>query len=133
MGVVCIQVGRSIFSIEDVLILRYGNKIITKNSRKTYFSSYLEGMEQFRNLLMYADILGNLSQESKEKVKEDPDWADIKDKRDPLLLWRRITQTHINGESLMANLNIYQAQQIYGRLRTQSRPFINLKRSLLKP
>ncbi len=69
--------------------------------------------------LIYADIIGQLSQESKEKVKQD--WADIKDKREPLRLWRRIPQTHINEESLMATLNIYQARQIYVRLRMNSK------------
>jgi hypothetical protein len=168
---------RSICSIEDVPILRYGNKNnyhkfkedllsylsreygmvskfietdelyippvpkrprlppnVTASMKKTFMMMHAEDVKlyvrrltenQEKLCLIYADILGNLSQESKEKVKEAPDWEVIKDKRDPLRLWRRITHTHINGESLMGNLNIYQAQQIYNRLRMNSKQTVH--------
>jgi hypothetical protein len=46
---------------------------------------------------VFALIKGALSKESKDKVEQAANWADIDRDKDPLLLWRRIVETHQNG------------------------------------
>jgi len=49
-------------------------------------------------VILFDVIRGNLSLESRQKVEESSSWGDIKHQRDPLLLLRRIRDTHSAGE-----------------------------------
>jgi hypothetical protein len=46
---------------------------------------------------VFGIIWMHLSQESQDKVRQDPDWADINLIKDPLRLWKRIQLTHSVG------------------------------------
>jgi hypothetical protein len=93
---------------EQLLMMEYTEK--RKLRTKAIFQ-----MEEQRPKL-FAVIWGNLSNESKDKIKEDPDWAAIEQAQDPLRLWVRLTATHIMGEARIGPINIEMTRQAYNRL-----------------
>jgi hypothetical protein len=50
---------------------------------------------------LYHTIFGNMSAESRQRVMQAADWADIEKKRDPLRLWLRIKATHLVNDDSM--------------------------------
>ncbi len=53
-------------------------------------------MEMFKNRpKMFAEMWGHMSEESKDKVRQHPNWHLIQKEDDPLELWKAIKATHI--------------------------------------
>jgi hypothetical protein len=67
-------------------------------------------------LPMYATIYGQLSKESKEKIKEDDAWDEIDTLKDPVRLWVLIGATHQSGGSGTERLDKLQARNFYNSL-----------------
>lgn len=64
-------------------------------------------------LALYAVILGQLSQESLNKVKEAENWEEIETSRDPRLLWLRVWETHQSGASGNKAIDFLQVRKRY--------------------
>ena len=66
---------------------------------------------------VYAFIWSNLSQESKEKVQEDPNYPIYQASQDPLSLWLRIARTHIVGDVRISPIALHLAKETFSNLR----------------
>ena len=65
---------------------------------------------------MYAAIWGNCSAESRERIQQIANWADIENNRDPVELIKRIYATHAVPEDAVAIVALEQAITKYHRL-----------------
>ena len=66
---------------------------------------------------LYAVIWGQLSFESQEQVRTDPDFDEANAEKDPLLLYQIVRRTHIAGRIVDAITTRYNARESYKKLR----------------
>ncbi len=65
-------------------------------------------------------MLGNMSAESKDKVKQDTNWTTILAEQDPLELLKIIKSTHIIGQTNIKRLDTFYARESFETLKQKS-------------
>jgi hypothetical protein len=79
----------------------------------------ISDMEQSKPAL-YAVIWGQLSYESEEAIKLDPNWAAIERSKDPLALYKRLLEVHRTANSGFTVEDKRKSREDYSRMRQQS-------------
>ena len=79
----------------------------------------ISDMEQSKPAL-YAVIWGQLSYESEEAIKLDPNWAAIERSKDPLALYKRLLEVHRTANSGFTVEDKRKSREEYSRMRQQS-------------